>query len=66
MSARPASHDAVKERRGKISDVSRLLAIAAAIVMLAACEHGNMSFSQSTGTFSIPLGQGSRGIGNNH
>jgi len=38
-----------------------VLAIALAVVVLAACEHGNLSYNRSTGTFNLPFGPGSTG-----
>ena len=35
------------------------LAAAFALVVLAGCEHGNLAFDHSTGTFSLPVGAGS-------
>jgi hypothetical protein len=35
------------------------LAAALALVVLEGCEHGNLSFDDSTGTFSLPVGAGS-------
>jgi len=40
----------------------RWLAAALATVALAACEHGNLSFDNSDGTFSLPIGAGSHTV----
>jgi len=37
---------------------TRWLAVALAMVVLAACQHGNLTYSQSTGAFHMPLGAG--------
>jgi len=38
---------------------TRWLAVAFVMVVLAACQHGNLTFSRSTGAFAMPLGAGS-------
>jgi hypothetical protein len=38
---------------------TRWLAVALAMVVLAACQHGNLTYNQSTGAFGMPLGAGS-------
>ena len=38
---------------------TRWLAVALAMVVLAACQHGDLTYSQSTGAFHMPLGAGS-------
>jgi len=35
------------------------LAMAAMLAALAGCEHGDLSFDHSSGTFSLPIGEGS-------
>ena len=35
------------------------LAASLATAVLAGCEHGNLSYDQSTGTFNLPIGAGS-------
>ena len=37
----------------------RWLAAAFMVIGLAGCEHGNLSFDQSSGTFRLPIGDGS-------
>jgi len=37
----------------------RWLAVALAMVVLAACQHGDLTFSRNTGSFHMPLGAGS-------
>lgn len=44
---------------GLRNTASRWLAVALAMVVLAACQHGNLSYSRDTGAFSMPLGAGS-------
>lgn len=44
----------------KVAAVRRWLVIALALTALAACEHGNLSYSRSTGSFSLPFGSGSQ------
>ena len=41
------------------STARRWLAVALAMVVLAACQHGDLSFSRTTGSFHMPLGAGS-------
>jgi hypothetical protein len=38
----------------------RWLAAALALVTLAGCEHGQLSFNRETGQFNVPIGAGSR------
>jgi hypothetical protein len=44
---------------GVSSIATRWLAVALAMVVLAACQHGDLTYSQSTGAFHMPLGAGS-------
>jgi hypothetical protein len=44
---------------GVSSTGTRWLAVALAMVVLAACQHGNLTYNQSTGAFAMPLGAGS-------
>ena len=44
---------------GASSTAARWLAVALAMVVLAACQHGNLTYNQSTGAFAMPLGAGS-------
>ena len=44
---------------GVSSTATRWLAVALAMVVLAACQHGNLTYNQSTGSFAMPLGAGS-------
>jgi hypothetical protein len=39
--------------------LARWLTASLALVVLAGCEHGNLSFDQSTGRFNLPIGAGS-------
>jgi hypothetical protein len=46
--------------RGRTLDAAaRWVAVLMAATLLAACEHGSMSYNRSTGTFNMPFGQGS-------
>ena len=44
---------------GMSSTARRWLAVALAMVVLAACQHGNLTYSRDTGGFHMPLGAGS-------
>ena len=44
---------------GGSSTAARWLTVALAMVVLAACQHGELTYSQSSGAFSMPLGAGS-------
>jgi hypothetical protein len=35
------------------------LTMVIAVALLSGCEHGNMAYNRSTGTFNMPFGQGS-------
>jgi hypothetical protein len=48
-----------KRRRIQRGAVCRWLVAALATATLAGCEHGNLSFDHSTGTFNLPIGAGS-------
>ena len=57
MSVRDGSSPQPAERwRG----TGRWLLLALALVALAGCEHGQLSFNRDTGQFSVPIGAGSR------
>jgi hypothetical protein len=43
---------------GVSSTAARWLTVALAMVVLAACQHGDLTYSQSSGAFSMPLGAG--------
>ena len=43
----------------------RRLAAAVILVLLAGCEHGQLSFDSSTGQFNLPIGAGSGHEGTN-
>ncbi len=53
--AMPAGSHAVNAGR-----VGRWLAAALALVVLAGCEHGQLSFNRDTGQFNVPIGAGSK------
>jgi hypothetical protein len=53
-------HEAVTQcHPGMGSTATRWLAVALSMVLLAACQHGNLTYNQSTGAFAMPLGAGS-------
>jgi hypothetical protein len=52
------------KRRALAGWAGRWLAAALVLAVLAACEHGQLSFDRSTGQFRVPLGAGS-GQGSN-
>lgn len=65
MSDRASSPQTPAKRRGApASAAGRWLAAALALAVLAGCEHGQLSFDQSTGQFRLPIGAGS-GQGSN-
>ena len=52
------------ERRAhgtRVGDARRWLALGVVAMLLAACEHGNVSYNRSTGTWALPFGHGSAG-----
>ena len=54
------SHKAGTRCRPGVSRIAtRWLAVALGMLVLAACQHGNVTYNQSTGTFGMPLGAGS-------
>jgi len=59
-SERPAERPSLLIGRG-----GRRAAAALILVLLAGCEHGQLSFDNSTGQFSLPIGAGSSHQGSN-
>jgi hypothetical protein len=60
MSKGTPRHKAVTQCHPGVSSIAtRSLAVALAMVLLAACQHGNLTYNQSTGAFAMPLGAGS-------
>jgi len=43
----------------QVRSLWRGLAAALAVAVLAGCEHGNLSYDSSSGTFNLPIGAGS-------
>ena len=60
MPERPAERSSLP-----IGRQGRRLATAVILVLLAGCEHGQLSFDNSTGQFSLPIGAGSSHEGSN-
>jgi hypothetical protein len=65
MSDRAPAEGPAESYRGVAGRAGRWLAAALALAVLAACEHGPISFDRSTGQFKVPVGAGSRGQGSN-
>jgi len=49
-----------RPHRSSVGRPAVWLVAALALVVLAACEHGNLSYDSSTGSFNLPIGAGSR------
>jgi len=49
----------VGRSRAQVRSLCRGLVAALAIAVLAGCEHGNLSYDSSSGTFNLPIGAGS-------
>lgn len=65
MADRAPAKGAGEGYRGIAGRAGRWLAAALALAVLSACEHGSLSFDESTGQFKMPVGAGSRGQGSN-
>jgi hypothetical protein len=60
MSDRALSSGAPERRSGaQVRSLWRGLVAALAVAVLAGCEHGNLSYDSSSGTFNLPIGAGS-------